>query len=866
LESLSTYARLFLERMERPDVELIENIPPAIALKQKNTIKNARSTVGTITEINDTMRMLFANVGTVFCPDCEQPVRQETTESAASLVVERFEENARLVVVAPVAAPRDRKKTLQELVRRGFYRLWVGGRLEDCTEGPPAKLPSRGPLPVLVDRVALTPSADGRLREALQEGLRLGAGEVWVESPEDGRLTIYQGLRCNSCGRTFAEPSPQTFSFNNPLGACPECEGFGRIIVIDRDKVMPNPALSLEEGAVAPWRTPGYAEWQEWLIECCEERGIPTEVPFGELSKRNQRLIWRGWKEGFWGIEGFFQWMESRRYKAHVRIQLSKYRGYVECPRCGGGRLREEALNVRLQDRRITDIWAMNLKDAAEFFENLELEPTQAEAARHILREINSRLSYLLATGLGYLTLSRQARTLSGGESQRIHLASALGSALTNTLYVLDEPTIGLHARDSNRLLRVLKKLTKTGNTVVVVEHDPTVIQGAEHVIDLGPGGGALGGEVMFEGTVAGLRRSSTRTGRLLRKPPKLSFAERQPTRAGQAITIVGAKENNLRDLTLRVPLGQLVCVTGVSGAGKSTLVDLVLYNGYLRRIGKSGVETGDVERIEGLEEVEEMIMMSQAPVGRSIRSLPVTYCKAMGDIRRLFASSRQARRASVTASHFSFNTQAGRCQACKGTGTVTVEMHFMADLELRCEQCDGRRFKPKVLEVRYRGKTIDQVLEMTVGEAQRFFADTPAVVRKFDALAAVGLSYLKLGQTTTSLSGGEVQRLKLASYMEQKGSRGGRLFIFDEPTIGLHRFDIQRLLSSLERLLDNGNSVLVVEHNLDFIAQAQHIIDLGPGGGEEGGRVVAEGPPEAIMRSRRSVTGRWLRRHLKKN
>ncbi len=863
VESLSTYARLFLERMERPDVDHIENIPPAIALKQKNTIKNARSTVGTITEVNDALRMLYANVGTIVCPDCDEPVRRETSESAASLVAGRFQPASRLVVVAPVAPGRNRRRTLEELVRCGFYRMWVKGRLEDCTAGPPDSLPRRGPLPMVVDRVVLNAAGDGRLLEALAEGFRLGAGEVWVEDPADGRLTLYQGLRCNGCGRSFGEPAPQLFSFNNPLGACPECEGFGRIIVIDRDKVVPDPGLSLEGGAVAPWRTPGYADWYEWMLECCEEKGIPTDKPFRELSRRHQQWLWKGWRGGFYGIEGFFDWMESRRYKAHVRIQLSKYRGYVECPRCHGGRLTEDALAVRLGGRPITELWEMSLAEVARFFEELELTAAEAEAARNLLHEVRSRLGYLLAVGLYYLTLGRQARTLSGGEAQRIHLASALGSALTNTLYVLDEPTIGLHARDSQRLLKVLKRLTRMGNTVVVVEHDPTIIQGADHVIDLGPGGGARGGEVLFEGTVAGLKRASSRTGRLLRQPPRLSFASRPPVDDWPSITIVGAGENNLRDLTVRLPLGQLVCVTGVSGAGKSSLVELVLFNGYLRQRGKAGVEVGRVERLEGLEQIEEMVLMSQAPVGRSIRSLPVTYCKAFDDIRRLFAATRQARRARVTASHFSFNTPAGRCSACKGTGTVTVEMHFMADLELRCEHCDGRRFKPEVLEVRYRGKTIDQVLEMTVGEAERFFAETPAVVRKLSALSAVGLGYLQLGQTTASLSGGEVQRLKLASYMEAKGAHGGRLFIFDEPTTGLHRYDIQRLLAAMERLLEQGNSLLVVEHNLDFIAQAHHIIDLGPGGGEEGGRVVAQGPPETVMRTRRSTTGRWLRRHL---
>ncbi len=863
VESLSTYARLFLERMERPEVDRIENVPPAIALKQKNAVKNARSTVGTITEINDSLRLLYAKVGTLVCPECEEPVRPDTPESAASRVHVRFGAGARLVVGAPVPSGRSLRRTLDELVRRGFYRLWLDGRLVDCTAGPPEALPSRGPLPVVVDRLALDSDSDGRLREAFEEAFRLGGGEAWVESLGGERLAVYLALRCNGCGRAFEEPTSQLFSFNSPLGACSACEGFGRIIIIDLDKVIPDPDLSLAEGAVAPWRTPGYAEWHEWMLECCAERGIPTDVAYRDLSARRRRWLWRGWDD-FHGIEGFFEWMGRRRYRAHVRIQLAKYRGYVPCSDCGGGRLKEEALAVRLAGRLITDIWKMTLSEAARFFEDLELEPFQAEAARHLMREVRSRLGYLLAVGLDYLTLGRQARTLSGGEAQRIHLASALGSALTDTLYVLDEPTIGLHARDSRRLLQVLKRLTRMGNTVVVVEHDPTVIEGAQHVIDLGPGGGALGGEVLFEGTVAGLKRGPTRTGRLLRRPSPLRLAAASPDGEGPAITIVGARENNLHDLTVRVTLGRLVCVTGVSGAGKSTLIELVLYHGYLRSRGKPGVETGEVERIEGLEQIEEVVLMSQAPTGRSIRSLPVTYCKAWEEIRRLFAATRQARRLGITASHFSFNTVSGRCPDCRGTGTVTVEMHFMADLVLRCEVCGGRRFKPEVLTVRYKGRTIDEVLEITVGEAQRFFADRPEVLRKLAALSAVGLGYLKLGQPTTSLSGGEAQRMKLASYMELRGARGGRLFLFDEPTTGLHRFDIQRLLAAMERLLAQGNSLVVVEHNLDFISQAHHVIDLGPGGGGEGGRIVAEGPPQAIMRSRRSVTGRWLKRHLK--
>ncbi|MGB8414150.1 MAG: excinuclease ABC subunit UvrA [Candidatus Binatus sp.] len=896
VQSLSTYARLFLERMERPDVDSISEIPPALALRQKNTIKNARSTVGTVTEISDYLRILFATVGHTICPRCGGEVSRDTVESAGARILD---EPGLYVVLAPFeAGSRSIADAAGYLIANGYHRLYANDAITETTEfaaraiaaeaqNDGAAAEPNSPMMVVVDRISVSGEGESeRVREALEKAFYLGAGRaraVRVERDNGnthsvGAIDFDRRFNCSRCATAFAEPTTALFSSNSPIGACPECEGFGRTVELDLDKVIPNPNLSMRNGLVAPWRTPAYREMNEWMLKLARRRKIRTSAPFGEMTDEERGWLLDGdegprakWDEDKWpGVRGFFKWLEGRRYKTHVRILLAKYRRFVTCPACGGAKLKRDALNVLVDGLSIAGVGRLSIRDLVVWLDKIGSIPEVATRAAVVIRELRNRVGYLVEVGLGYLTIERQARTLSGGEAQRIHLASALGSVLVGTLYALDEPTVGLHAADARRLLAVLYSLRDFGNTVIVVEHDPAMIAGADHVVELGPGGGSEGGELTYSGSPAkaNLDSMASSPGRVLLMraiAKRRKFTARDP-----AIRIAGAREHNLAGVDAAIPAGRMVCVTGVSGSGKSTLVEDVLYNNYLRRSGNTSVEAGACDRIDGFELIGDMVHMGQELPARSMRSNPATYLKIYDEIRKLFAASPEARRLGVQARNFSFNVTGGRCEKCKGTGTVTIEMHFMADLEMKCEACDGRRFQSHILAIRLRDLNITQVLDLTVEDARAFFIHHPAIVKRLDALIAVGLGYVRLGQTTSTLSGGEAQRLKLARFLladlepapaREDGAHLPRMFILDEPTTGLSSTDIKRLIKVLNRLVAEGNTLVVIEHNLEFIANADYVIDLGPGGGDEGGRIVAAGSPLDIAGCDKSETGRELRR-----
>ena len=886
VESLSAYSRQFLEQMERPPVDSITGLPPAIALEQRNTVKNARSTVGTATEIADYLRLLFASVGETICPECGVKVEKHTIPGAVDACL-MLPGGSRLLVVAPVARasangsdePRPWESLRRELERQGFRRLWLGGRIVDISDTdvassftPHSALRTpHSEIEVVIDRLVLADApaeSRSRLAEALETAFKAGAGRATVlvldeAGAERERLPFDVRFNCARCGRVFPDPEPQLFSFNSAVGACPTCQGFGRTSDLDPDKIVPDARKSIDSGAIACWQTPAYKPLHKECRRACHRQGVRTDVPYVDLSEADKRFVWDG--DGDWiGVRGFFDWLETKRYKVHVRVMIARYRGYYTCPTCGGRRLRPEALNVRVGGKTIADLALEPVKDLRAWFDALRLGAQDEEKAAVLLREIRSRLAYLDDVGLAYLTLDRQTRSLSGGESQRINLAAALGSSLTNTLYVLDEPTVGLHARDTHRLLGILRGLIAKGNTVVVVEHDPEMIGAAEHLVDLGPGAGASGGEVIFEGPYAGLaackasetaKQLATHTGRAM------SPYGRRPK---GWITLSGAREHNLKNLSVRFPLGVLACVTGVSGSGKTTLVHNCLYGTFRHRRGRPVDDVGRCDALEGIDEIDDIVLVDQRPIGLSTRSNPITYVKAYTAIRNLLAQTPKARVAGVTAANFSFNVAGGRCEVCKGVGAVTHDMYFMADVTVVCQECGGKRFKKKVLGVRWDGKNIDDILGMTVQEAKAHFRKHKDLAARLQPLVDVGLGYLRLGQNTASLSGGEAQRLKLASYLATPKKGRQHLFIFDEPTTGLHLADIQVLLKTFHRLVHAGHSLLVIEHNLDFVSQADWIIDLGPEGGEGGGELVTAGPPEEIARCRRSYTGRFLAERLK--
>ncbi len=861
IESLSTYARQFLQKMDRPDVEAIHGIPPAIAIEQRNTVKNARSTVGTASEIYDYLRLLYAKIGEVFCPQCHLKVSGDTTERIVEEILSQYE-GKKISVLSTVQPQQGQSMDLKvrDLIKEGYYRMWENGEIIDLTQIPLTEIQDRTSLPILIDRLQIHEKERSRLAEAIQKGFQLGKGKVEVVSEKGTFHSYSRTFSCNRCKRNFSEPEPLLFSFNSPLGACPTCQGFGKIIEIDWQKVIPDPGKTLKEKPFSPWNTPAYEDLYQYLWEACRRYRIPTQKPFKELSPEQKDILMNG-KGEFIGLKGFFDWMEGKRYKVHYRVFLSKYRAYIPCPTCHNTRLKEEALYVLIGGKNIAQLCDFPIQDLQMFFKNLSLQEFQKKVAQRLLDEINHRIGFMIDVGLGYLTLSRQTRTLSNGEYQRISLARALGSSLTETLYVLDEPSIGLHPRDTHRLIEALHLLRKGGNTVVVVEHDPDLIRAADWVIDLGPGAGRDGGNVVFQGEIKHLLRHPTSlTAQGLRG--QRSMLEKPPLRKPKGwISIRNAREHNLKGIDVKIPLGVMVCITGVSGAGKTTLVHHILYAGG-KRNGGPEFEKGAFDSIEGLEQIDDLILVDQSPIGKSLRSNPATYMKAFSDIRDLFAQTREAKRAGLKPYHFSFNTAGGRCETCEGAGVQVLEMQFLEDVIITCEACDGKRFRSEILRIKYRDKNISEVLNMTVEEALTFFEDQPRITQKLQALKEVGLGYLTLGQSTSTLSGGESQRLKLAAHIQQ-GQEGKNLFIFDEPTTGLHLYDVQLLWMSFQRLLSQGHSIIVIEHNLDLIRCADYIIDLGPEGGEEGGRIVAEGDLQSIMASPQSYTGQFLRQRM---
>jgi len=863
IESLSTYARQFLEKMDRPDVEAIHGIPPAIAIEQRNTVRNARSTVGTASEIYDYLRLLFAKIGDVYCPRCQIKVTGDTVESATEKTLSLYH-GKKIYIIGRLSLAKDEAidLRLKDLIKNGYYRIWESGKILDLTSLSLSDLKDPRSLSLLIDRLIVHEKERSRLAEGIQSGFEYGAGKVEVMAEDGERTAFSRSFSCIRCGRNFGQPEPLLFSFNNPLGACPTCQGFGRVIGIDWQKVIPDPKKSLKQKPFPPWNTPAYEDLYEYLWEACRRHRIPTEKPFEELRPEQKEILLNG-KGEFIGLKGFFDWMEGKRYKVHYRVFLSKYRAYTPCPICHNTRLKEEALYVRVAGRHIAQLSDMPISDLQAFFKNLPIENFKKRVAERLLKEIDDRVGFMVDVGLHYLTLSRQTRTLSSGEYQRITLARALGSALTDTLYVLDEPSIGLHARDTHRLLQALQALRRRGNTVVVVEHDPEMIRETDAIIDLGPGAGRQGGEVVFQGDLASFfKNQDSITARYLGNGDLL--LPRGPHRKPKGwITIHGAQEHNLKGIDVRIPLGVLVCITGVSGAGKTTLVHNVLYAGS-KTNGNPGPEKGASGTIEGLEQVEDLILVDQSPIGKSLRSNSATYVKVFGEIRDLFAHTREAKKEGLKPRHFSFNTEGGRCEACQGAGFQVLDMQFLEDIVVTCEVCGGKRFRPEVLKIQFRGKTISDILDMTADDSILFFQDHPRILSRLRILKDVGLGYLTLGQSTNTLSGGESQRLKLAEHIGQ-GGKGNNLFIFDEPTTGLHMADVDLLLSTFQELLSAGHSLVVIEHNLDLIRCADYIIDLGPEGGEEGGRIVAEGDLKKIMASKRSYTGQFLKKRLQK-
>jgi excinuclease ABC subunit A len=899
VESLSAYARQFLERMDKPDVDEVRGIAPAIAIRQKNATRNPRSTVGTQTEICDYLRLLYARVGTTFCRVCGRKVYRDSPESVADEILRTLPEGTRFYVLFPAAAGLSetrrsgqvqgntntgtgRKKSassrhrvsasprqlitahIMSMMQRGFTRLFFEEQTIELHSPDDYTGIDFDNVFVMIDRLVARPDVRQRLVDSLEICFQEGQGTAIIETAaaEPRRLKFSDRFECKYDGTVYAQPEPRLFSFNNPYGACPTCQGFGNTIGLDLDLVIPNPGLTLKEGAIEPWTKPQHEWAMDELRQFCMSEKISLTVPFNQLSRAEQRAIIEG--KGDWsGIRGFFDWLETKKYKLHVRVFLSKYRGYTLCPDCGGGRLRQEARDVKVGGSTLPEVSSLSIKQAAAFFDSLELSVEQHAIAERILFEIRRRLRFLVDVGLDYLTLERLASTLSGGEAQRIQLATNLGSSLVGALYVLDEPSIGLHPRDNKRLIRLLHGLRDIGNTVLVVEHDAEMMHAADHILDIGPSAGELGGRVIFEGDFEGLLKSEgSLTARYLRGETEIKEPKQRRLFQNRRLTLRGAAEHNLKSIDVEVPLDMLVCITGVSGSGKSSLIHDCIYAGLKKQRGDWQGHVGAFHKLEGGQLIDDVILVDQSPIGRTPRSNPVTYIKVYDAIREVFAATREAQTHGLDPSHFSFNLPGGRCEVCQGDGTVTVEMQFLADVELVCEECSGTRFKQQILDVRYRGKNVHEVLNMTVREAIAFFREVQKITHRLRVLDEVGLGYLRLGQSATTLSGGEAQRIKLAAQLSKR-TAAKTLYIFDEPTTGLHFDDINKLLSAFRALIDAGGSLLVIEHNLDVIKTADYVIDLGPEGGDAGGYVVATGVPEEIMRAPESHTGRYLREYL---
>ena len=874
VESLSTYARQFLGRIEKPDVDIIRGIAPAIAIEQKVTSRNPRSTVGTSTEIYDYLKLLFARVGRTYSPVSGREVVCYQPQDVVAHILQ-LDEGTPVIIAAPfqVAENESTIERLTLLMEEGVQRFLHRGEMflaEDFVASGQAERADAKDVAIVVDRVRVSPSDDmiSRIGDSVARAMEVGKGVC--------RLII-NGVaeefssRFEADGITFEQPHEHLFSFNNPIGACPICEGYGKVTGIDENLVVPDRNKSIFDNAIACWRGASMSWWRDQLVENAHKFGFPIHAPYHSLTQAQRRLLWSG-NDYFHGLDNFFQFLEKERYKVQYRVMLSRFTGKTLCPECEGARLRKEALWVRVGGKNIAEIVRMPIDELIAFFATLELDANESVKADRVLKEIKTRAQYLSDVGLGYLTLDRLSSTLSGGESQRVNLSTSLGSNLTGSLYILDEPSIGLHPRDTNRLIAVLKQLRDMGNTVIVVEHEEEVIRAADHILDIGPEAGVNGGEVVYSGSLEGIgsaERSLTADYLAGRKSISMPISRRGWS---NSINIQGARENNLKGLNVTIPLGVMTCVTGVSGSGKSSLIEGILYPALRRHIYETGNKPGGYEGLSGdVDLIKSVEMVDQSPIGKSLRSNPVTYTKAYNEIRQLFASQPYALHNGITQSHFSFNRPGGRCEECQGEGIIRVEMQFMADVELKCEHCGGKRFGEEVLEVRYRGKTISDVLEMSVDDAIEFFGAEKEsinnrIVATLRTLQDVGLGYIKLGQSTSTLSGGEIQRVKLASYLMGEDTTVGTMFIFDEPTTGLHFHDINKLLAAFGALLKKGHTIVVIEHNLDVIKSADWIVDLGPEAGDKGGNLVYAGTPEGLLECEESHTGRYLRAHIETN
>tara|TARA_R110002012_G_scaffold9062_1_gene41605 strand:- start:19361 stop:22141 length:2781 start_codon:yes stop_codon:yes gene_type:complete len=864
VESLSSYARQFLGRLDKPKVDSIKGIAPAIAIEQKVNSTNPRSTVGTSTEIYDYLKLLYTRIGKTISPISGKEVKKDTTTDVINFI-KKFSEGEKLLLLAPILLEEGRtmQNKIQALAQQGYSRIKINDEVLRIDELEGKSFPNK--IDLVIDRIITKDEEDfyNRLADAIEIAFFEGKGELYIQALSSNKITEFNN-RFEADGMIFMEPNVHLFSFNNPYGACPTCEGYGDVIGIDEDLVIPNTALSIYENAIFPWRGESMSWYRDQLVNSAYKFDFPIHKPWFQLTEEQKQLVWDGNKY-FEGLNSFFSFLESKSYKIQNRVMLSRYRGKTKCTTCKGKRLRPEAGYVKVNNTAIQELVELPLDKTADFFKNLTLSEFDEKVAKRLLLEINNRLRFLQDVGLGYLTLNRKSNTLSGGESQRINLATSLGSSLVGSMYILDEPSIGLHPKDTERLIVVLKSLRDLGNTVIVVEHDEDIMKAADEIIDIGPEAGTFGGEVVAQGTYAEILKSNSLTAKYLNGEMEIEVPKKRRTSKNK-ISITGARQNNLKNIDVTFPLNVFTAVTGVSGSGKSTLVKKILYPALMREIGGYGEKPGQFSEIKGdFNTIKSIEFIDQNPIGRSSRSNPVTYIKAYDDIRNLYASQKLSDIRGYKAKHFSFNVDGGRCETCKGEGEVTIEMQFMADVHLICDTCNGKRFKKEVLEVTFENKNIDDILTMTVDDAVAFFGEhkQDKIAAKLQPLQDVGLGYVQLGQSSSTLSGGEAQRIKLASFLVKGTSKEKTVFIFDEPTTGLHFHDIKKLLASFYALLDRGHTVIVVEHNLDLIKCADYIVDLGPEGGENGGQVVVVGTPEEVVKSKESFTAEYLKEKL---
>ena len=866
VESLSSYARQFLGKLHKPKVDFIKGIAPAIAIEQKVNATNPRSTVGTSTEIYDYIKLLYARIGTTYSPISGKKVKKDTVSDVVNFIKE-FEEQTKLLLLAPISINenRDLKTLLQVLEQQGYARLKWNEEIYRISDFPQESFKNEG-LYLVVDRIITKDDEDfyNRVADAIQTAFFEGKGSCFIENLKDHKVTNFSN-KFDLDGMSFLVPNSHLFSFNNPYGACPTCEGYGNVIGIDKELVIPNTGLSIFEDCIFPFKTPSYIHYKDDLIAVAYQFDIPIHKPWFELSEKQKEIVWNG-NSSFNGIHHFFSTLEEKNYKIQNRVMLSRYRGKTKCTTCNGKRLRKETDYVKINEKTISDLVTLPLDELSVFFKNIQLNPYEAQIGKRLLTEITNRLQFLTDVGLSYLTINRTSNTLSGGESQRINLATSLGSSLVGSMYILDEPSIGLHPKDTERLIKVLKDLRNLGNTVIVVEHDEDIMKEADYIIDIGPEAGSFGGDVVAEGNFDDILKSDSLTAKYLNKELRIEVPLKRRS-SKNSIQIVGAREHNLQNINVTFPLNCLTVITGVSGSGKSTLVKNILYPSMQKKLIGYGDKIGQHTDVKGsFETIKHVEFINQNPIGRSSRSNPVTYIKAYDDIRMLYANQKISKIRNFKPKHFSFNVEGGRCEVCKGEGEVTIEMQFMADVHLECDVCNGKRFKKEVLEVKFDGKSIDDILNLTIDDAIEFFSENlvPKIANKLKPLQDVGLGYVQLGQSSSTLSGGEAQRIKLASFLVKGNTKDKALFIFDEPTTGLHFHDIKKLLASFNALIEKGHSIIVIEHNIELIKCADYIIDLGLEGGKNGGNLIFQGTPEALIKNKKSYTAAYLAEKLK--